>query len=64
MKINDTEMKQRVSKKDAKVILDSLIKNFKEPLQSAVSWDEDYAGGSQMHINENIVMQLIDKLCR
>jgi len=55
---------QRVSEKDAHTILNKLIADFNIPLQSATSFDEDPYGGNQMHINHNIVDELIKKLTR
>lgn len=53
---------QRVSKEDAEVILNNLIKSHKG---SAYHFDEDSAGGtSDVYINEEIVKKLIIKLTR
>lgn len=58
------EKYQRVRIEDAEKMLENLIKNYKSVLGRAVSYDEDYAGGSEAHINESIVKDLIKKLCR
>jgi len=55
---------QRVSEKDAHIILEKLIKDFNTPLQCATSYDEDPYGGSQRHINESIIDDLIKKITR
>lgn len=55
---------QRVSYKDALVIKDKLIMDFKNPTQNAISYVEDYAGGSDSFINNSIVDDLIRKLTR
>ena len=56
--------KQRVSEKDAEIILNKLIGGFKDKYNTAITFVEDYAGGSQSYINEDIVKELIKKLTR
>jgi hypothetical protein len=56
--------KQRVAEKDALTMLEQLKGNFKDTLQPAYVFNEDYAGGSEEFINERVVKQLIKKLTR
>lgn len=57
-------IKQRVSKEDALRILEKLISNHTDKLYSSVEYVEDYAGGSQRFINEDIINSLIKKITR
>lgn len=55
---------QRVARKDAELMLEKLIKDFRSPVQCATIYEEDYAGASKLFINEDVVQELIKKLTR
>lgn len=64
LKTNKPPKLQRVQGKDAKIILEKLISNFQDKMFNATTYEEDYAGGSRMFINSDIIDDLIKKLTR
>lgn len=55
---------QRVSYEDALLMLDKHTQKFKSKLMPAYTFVEDYAGGSECFLNEEMVKQFLKKICR
>lgn len=55
---------QRVSEKDALLMKEKIINEFRDPCQTATCWSEDYAGASSRFINEQILDEIIKRLTR